>query len=147
MKRVPKYDLIKTGFVTPMTGEGEPLTGPQAAVGILRAMIVDEAQENVAVLALTAKRVVIGAQIVSTGTLTQSLAHPREVFRMAIQFNAAAIVIGHNHPSGDPAPSPDDDALTRRMREAADLLCIPLLDHVIVAENGTYSYAKNGWNR
>ena len=147
MKRIPKYDIVKTGFITPLVGEGEPLTGPQKTVEILRTMIVDEARENVAVLALNSRRVVIGAQIVSTGTLTQSLAHPREVFRMAIQLNAAAIVVGHNHPSGDPTPSPDDQALTRRLREAAEILGIPLVDHVIVAENETYSYAAHGWNR
>jgi DNA repair protein RadC len=109
-------------------------------------MIADNGTESVVVLALNARRAVIGAQVVSTGTLTQSLAHPREIFRMAIQLNAAAIVVGHNHPSGDPAPSPDDHALTRRLREAAEILGIPLVDHVIVADAGAcYSYAEHAW--
>ena len=137
--------VVKTGSIVPVFGDGEPIKGPAGAVDVLRALIGNEGLENVAVLALNARRTVIGAQVVSTGTLTQSLAHPREVFRMAIQLNAAAIVIGHNHPSGDSAPSPDDHALTRRLRECAEILGIPMIDHVIIGDGSQYSYAENGW--
>jgi DNA repair protein RadC len=75
------------------------------------------------------------------------LAHPREIFRTAIKLGAAAIVVGHNHPSGDPAPSPDDDRLTSQLRQAAEVLGIPLVDHVIMGERGTFSYAQQGWPR
>jgi len=85
------------------------------------------------------------------GTLTSSLAHPREVFRAAILANAAAIVATHNHPSGDPAPSAADVAVTRQLREAAKALDIDLLDHVICGDAkadprglGYYSFREAG---
>ena len=145
MKRIPMYEIKKTGSFAPTVGDGEPLRGPSGAAEILRQMIAAEGREEVWVMALNARRSIVGIQQVSAGTLTQSLAHPREVFRLAIQLNAVGIIVGHNHPSGDPAPGPDDNALTRRLRDAAEILGIPLIDHVIVAENGTYSYAENGW--
>jgi DNA repair protein RadC len=121
--------------------------GSNAALEALKPLLGGRQQEHMAVLALDARRRVLAAQLVSQGTLTQALAHPREVFRAAIKLGAAAIVVGHNHPSGDPSPSPDDDRLTRQLRQAAEVLAIPLLDHVIVGERGTFSYAVQGWPR
>jgi DNA repair protein RadC len=69
---------------------------------------------------------------VSEGTLTSSLVHPREFFRAAVRESAAAVIAVHNHPSGDPTPSPEDLEITRRLREAGRLLGVPLLDHVII---------------
>jgi len=128
-------------------GEGPraALAGPSAAVAVLRPLLLGLREEHVAVLALDARRRVLASEVVSQGTLTQSLAHPREIFRTAIKLGAAALVVGHNHPSGDPAPSPDDHALTRRLREAADILGIPLVDHIIVAQESCFSYAEKGW--
>jgi DNA repair protein RadC len=123
----------------------DALRGPAAAAAALRPLLLGRGQEHVAVLALDARRRVQAAELVSQGTLTQSLAHPREVFRTAIKLGAAGIVVGHNHPSGDPSPSPDDHALTRRLKEAAEILGIPLIDHIIVAESACHSYAENGW--
>ncbi|HTB23263.1 MAG TPA: DNA repair protein RadC [bacterium] len=121
------------------------LRGPGAACEALRALLGDSQQEQVAVLALDARRRVLAQEVVSQGTLTQSLAHPREIFRTAIKLGAAAVVVGHNHPSGDPAPSPDDHALTRRLRESAEILGIPLVDHIIVGRDGFHSYADTEW--
>jgi DNA repair protein RadC len=122
-----------------------PLAGPGASVAALRGLLDGRAQEHFAVLALDARRRILAAELVSRGTLTQAMAHPREVFRSAIKLGAAAVVVGHNHPSGDPAPSPDDHAVTRRLRQAAELLGVPLLDHVIVGQGRHYSYAEAGW--
>ena len=72
----------------------------------------------------------------SQGTLTASLVHPREVFRPALREGAAALVVAHNHPSGDPSPSAEDQEVTRRLVQAGALLGVPLLDHVVVAERG-----------
>ena len=72
---------------------------------------------------------------VSAGTLTSSLVHPREVFAASIRDGAAAVIVVHNHPSGDPEPSVEDVAVTKRLFEAGELLGIPLLDHVIVVEH------------
>ena len=76
---------------------------------------------------------------VTTGTLTASLVHPREVFRAAIREAAAALIVAHNHPSGDPEPSAEDVAVTERLRAAGELLGIPLQDHVIVGDESFVS--------
>lgn len=76
---------------------------------------------------------------ISEGTLTSALVHPREVYTCAVREAAAALIVVHNHPSGDPEPSEEDIAVTRRLGEAGVLLGIPLLDHVIVAEAGQVS--------
>ena len=93
----------------------------------------------------------IAKHLVTVGTLTSTLAHPREVFRAAILANAAAIVISHNHPSGDPSPSAADIQLTRQLKAASLTLDIPLLDHVIVGDakmdplgRGIYSFREAG---
>ena len=107
--------------------------------------------EHFIVLMLNRRNGLKGYQIVTTGTATSCLAHPREVFRAAIVASAAAIVCIHNHPSGDPAPSAADIQLTRQLREAAQTVDIGLLDHVIVGEirndpmhRGFYSFREAG---
>jgi DNA repair protein RadC len=82
---------------------------------------------------------------VSEGSLTASIVHPREVFAPAIRDGAAAMILVHNHPSGDPAPSSEDVALTRRLREAGELLGIRVLDHVIVGAETHFSFADSGY--
>ena len=79
------------------------------------------------------------AVAVSSGTLTTSLVHPREVFRAAVREAAACVIVAHNHPSGDPEPSPEDLEVTRRLRAAGELLGIPLQDHVILGERSFVS--------
>lgn len=123
----------------------QALGGPQAALEALKPLLAGRREEHIAVLALDARRRILAAQLVSQGCLTSAMAHPREVFRTAVKLGAAGIVVGHNHPSGDPSPSPEDHALTRRLREAAEVLGIPLLDHVIVGEGRAFSYAECAW--
>lgn len=89
-------------------------------------------RETLFVLSLDGRHRVTGCHRVSEGTLTMSLVHPREVFAVAIREAAAAIIVAHNHPSGDPEPSPQDLEVTRRLADAGRLLGIPLLDHVVV---------------
>ena len=81
---------------------------------------------------------------VSVGTLTASLVHPREVFRAAIRNAAAALLLVHHHPSGDPSPSPEDRSVTERLVAAGRLLGIRVVDHVIVAESGYFSFQEAG---
>jgi DNA repair protein RadC len=81
---------------------------------------------------------------VSVGSLNQSIVHPREVFKTALISNAAALVLIHNHPSGDPSPSSEDIAITRRLKEAGDLLGIKVVDHVIVGTDGMVSLLERG---
>jgi DNA repair protein RadC len=83
---------------------------------------------------------------VSEGTLTTALVHPREVFAPAIRLGAAALVLAHNHPSGDPTPSSEDVVLTERLRQAGELIGIRVLDHVVIGQAGYVSLAeREGW--
>lgn len=95
-------------------------------------------------LYLDARHRVVRRHTVSVGTLTASLVHPREVFGPAIRARAAALVVVHNHPSGDPEPSPEDCALTERLKDGAKLLGVDLLDHVVVARGGFVSFRERG---
>ena len=91
-------------------------------------------EERFIVVFLDARHRVTGSQIVSIGSLNASIVHPREVFRVAILHGAAAIILGHNHPSGDPTPSSDDMELTRRLVKSGELLGIKVLDHIIIGD-------------
>jgi DNA repair protein RadC len=95
--------------------------------------IKDKKQEHFAVLTLDGARRLIAARVVTIGTLTASLVHPREVFAPAIEDRAASIIIAHNHPSGSIEISRSDQEVTSRIREAGELLGIRLDDHIIVA--------------
>jgi DNA repair protein RadC len=95
-------------------------------------------------LLLDGRHRVTGDVLVSQGTLTASLVHPREVFRAAVRRSAAALVLVHNHPSGDPAPSAEDRQVTDRLVRAGELLGIRVLDHVVVAEGGYHSFTESG---
>jgi DNA repair protein RadC len=102
-------------------------------------------REYFVAVALDQKNKVIGIHTVSMGTLTASLVHPREFFKVPLLCNAAAVVAGHNHPSGNPAPSDDDRKTTDRLAGAGKLLGITLLDHVIIgAYPDYYSFSEQG---
>ncbi|WP_447602879.1 JAB domain-containing protein [Nitrospira sp. Nam80] len=103
-------------------------------------------REHFVICGLDAKHRIIGVNVVSTGSLTHTIVHPREIFKPLILMNAAACLCAHNHPSGDTAPSREDILLTKRVREAATLLGIPLLDHLILGDERYYSFADQGWH-
>jgi DNA repair protein RadC len=111
---------------------GVSLHSPRSVHRIFAALIGDSDRERFWALALDSKHSVIAAYEVSVGTLTTSLVHPREVFGPALRMGAAAVVVAHNHPSGDPSPSAEDEAVTQRLLAAGNLLGVPLLDHVVV---------------
>ena len=115
------------------------------AATILRPLFQGLDREQFLVACLDAKHAIIGVNVVSIGSLTLSIVHPREVFKPAILLNSAAIICAHNHPSGDPAPSADDRVLTDRLRQAGDLIGITILDHLILGDDRTYSFADQGW--
>jgi len=85
-------------------------------------------------LLLDTKAQFIGVITVSVGDLSSTLVNPREVFTPSIDANAASVIVAHNHPSGDPTPSPMDVAVTRRLREAGEVLGIELLDHIVIGD-------------
>jgi DNA repair protein RadC len=123
---------------------GRALDRPWDAASALMTLLQDEPAEVFAILCLTTKHRVIAYHEVSRGTLDSTLVHPRDVFQAALLANAAAIVAAHNHPSGDPTPSPDDVALTRRLVEAGDVMGIPVLDHIIIGDGRYYSFKEAG---
>jgi DNA repair protein RadC len=96
--------------------------------------------EQFGVMLLDTKHHLVKTTLVSIGTLDSSVAHPREIFRAAASAAAAAVVLFHNHPSGDPTPSQDDVALTRRMTAAGEIMGIPVVDHVILADTRYFSF-------
>ena len=122
-----------------------PLTTSVTAEAVLRPLFAGLDREQFLVCRLDAKHAIIGVNIVSIGSLTLAIIHPREVFKPLILMNAAAWIGVHNHPSGDPTPSQEDRVLTSRLRQGADLLGITLLDHLILADARCYSFADQGW--
>ncbi|MCK4979143.1 MAG: DNA repair protein RadC [Candidatus Delongbacteria bacterium] len=91
-------------------------------------------------LYLNTKNYVIHDEIISIGHLSGALVHPREVFKAAVEFSASSVIVVHNHPSGDPEPSKNDDKITQMIKEAGNIMNIPLTDHVIIGEDSYYSY-------
>jgi DNA repair protein RadC len=100
--------------------------------------LADESQEHFAAAYFDAKARHLGTKTVHVGTLTASIVGAREVFREAVRLGAASVIVAHNHPSGDPTPSPEDVEVTRHLAEAGRLLDIALLDHIVVGHNGAY---------
>ena len=115
-----------------MCTESEPLDNPEAVVRWLRVQDLLKEVETLQVLSLNTRRRFIRVDKIADGTLDTLLVHPREVFRKAIAANAAAVVLAHNHPSGDPTPSEADIKVTRDLIRAGQLLKIEVLDHVII---------------
>lgn len=101
-------------------------------------------REQFRIVLLDAKNHVLGVRIVSVGSLSSSIVHPREIFKEAIARSSAAIILVHNHPSGDPTPSQEDVEVTRRLVEAGRLLGIEVLDHVVVGDNRFVSFKEKG---
>lgn len=101
-------------------------------------------REEFLVIPLDGKNRAMGFHVVSVGTLTASLVHPREVYKLAILANAAAIILVHNHPSGDPTPSAEDIAITQRLKDAGEILGIRILDHVVIGDGRYVSFCDDG---
>jgi len=106
--------------------------------------LVQESKEHFMALHLDGKNRIVCFDRVSVGSLNQSIVHPREVFKSAILSSAAALILVHNHPTGDPTPSAEDLAITRRLSEVGDLVGIRVLDHVIVGDGEYLSFAERG---
>jgi DNA repair protein RadC len=115
------------------------IRGPDDVARVVGPKLRQETREHFLVLLLNARHEVMGRETVSVGSLNASIVHPREVFRPAVVASAAATVLVHNHPSGDPEPSEEDLSISKRLVEAGELLGISVLDHVIVASRGVVS--------
>ena len=117
---------------------------PQDGAAFLMPRLRYATKEQFLVILLNSKNKVIGTELVSEGSLTNSVVHPREVFLPAILQHAASICVAHNHPSGDPMPSIEDRQLTAVLLAAGQTLGIPLLDHLIIGDGAYYSFQEDG---
>jgi DNA repair protein RadC len=129
--------------ITRVVEDRPQLRTPKSVAEYLLPQFGSRAVEQFGVLSLDTKHRVLRASILSIGTLDASIVHPREVFREAMAAGAAALVLFHNHPSGDPEPSEDDVRLTERLMAAGILMGIDVLDHVVLAEVRYYSFREH----
>ena len=141
------FELVRRGFdVSPEDVRAKVVDSTEAAVEIFRrALALGEEQENLFVLPLDAKRHPLCEPICATrGTLDKSPVHSREVFKDAIRWGAHAVIVAHNHPSGDSTPSRDDVVVTKRLVEASAVIGIALLDHIVIGRGSHVSLRESG---
>jgi DNA repair protein RadC len=125
------------------SGRRPAVSTPEDVVALCAPQLRGLDKEHFWSLALNTKNQLVRLSEVSVGSLNASIVHPRELFKDAVRVSAAAIVVVHNHPSGDPTPSGADIQLTRRLAKAGDVLGIELLDHVIIGDGGGHSSLRD----
>lgn len=124
--------------------KNEIVHGPEDAAHFAMPRFLFERREHFATLLLNTKNHILGMPDISVGSLSASIVHPREVFRAAIDYAAASIILVHNHPSGDPSPSREDISVTTRLVKAGNIMDIPVLDHIIIGDNSFISLKEEG---
>lgn len=124
---------------------GRALTSPREVFNHLQALLADYEHEVFALLMLDSRHRVISFQEIFRGTLDGASVYPREIVKIALEHNAAAMILVHNHPSGDPEPSQADHNLTHKLRDALNLVGVRTLDHVVVGREGCVSLAEQGY--
>jgi DNA repair protein RadC len=125
-------------------GESSTIHGPADVHARMGPRLRDLPQEEFHVLLLDVRHRVIREVMATRGTLDASLIHPREVFRLAILERGAGVILVHNHPSGDPTPSPEDRRVTRQLADAGTAVGIPVLDHVVIGDGRYVSFSEAG---
>jgi len=123
---------------------GRRIRGPADVHGLFGPRLRHLLQEEFHVILLDARHRLLATSLVTRGTADASLVHAREVFRGALQEGATAVILVHNHPSGDPSPSPEDRVVTRQLAQAGGVVGVPVLDHVIVGDGRYVSLAEEG---
>ncbi|SEK35848.1 DNA repair protein RadC [Kosakonia sacchari] len=124
---------------------GVPFTSTSATRDWLRLHLAALEREVFMMLYLDNQHRLIAHEILFTGTISSTEVHPREAVKRALYFNAAAVIVAHNHPSGDPTPSQADRSITQRLIQALGLVDIRLLDHLVVGGMDIVSFAERGW--
>lgn len=124
---------------------GRSLTSPKAVFNHLQTLLGDYEHEVFALLLLDSKHRILAFQELFRGTLDAAGVYPREVVKICLEFNAAAVILVHNHPSGDPEPSQVDRTLTHKLQDALSLIDIRTLDHIVVGSEGCVSMAEHGY--
>ncbi len=133
--------LVRETSAVPMPEGGNKASGPADVARIMEALYGSSPVENFVAFVLNARHEVTSIVPITVGILDASLVHPREVYRAAILGNAAAIILAHNHPSGDWTASKEDHTVTTMLERAGEVLGIPCLDHVVVGRGGFTSLA------
>ena len=123
---------------------GRPVVNCPSDVVSVLSDIRDEQREHFLCLCLNARHQLIHKEVVSIGSLSATIVHPREVFQMAIEHSAASLILAHNHPSGEVSPSRDDIDLTGRLVQAGAIMGIDILDHIIISADGFLSLKEEG---
>ena len=114
------------------------ITSPQDIADVFIPLLKDELKERFIVVCLNSANKIIKFDTISVGNLNSSIVHPREVFKTAIENSSASIILVHNHPSGNPDPSGEDIAITKKLSESGKIMDIPVFDHIIIA-GGKYT--------
>ena len=118
---------------------------PKDSYNLLKYFLEDKDREYFIVAALDIKNQPVSVHVCHVGSLNACIVHPREVMKSAILSNAASIIVGHNHPSGHTTPSEEDHKVTKRLKEAGEILGIELLDHIIVGTDSYLSFNEKGY--
>jgi DNA repair protein RadC len=119
------------------------LSCPQDVAEFLMPRLRYAVKEQFIVILLNGKNKVVGTEVISEGSLSSSVVHPREVYASALLHHAAAIMVAHNHPSGDPKPSDEDREITSLLAQSGKVLGIPLVDHIVIGDGTYYSFLEN----
>ena len=144
---VTEADILQMARQLAMSrlSKGRALTDPKQVFSHLQTLLQYHEHEVFALLLLDTKHRVISFRELFRGTIDGASVYPREVVKIALEQNAAAVILVHNHPSGDPEPSQADRSLTRTLREALNLIGVRTLDHIIVGSDGCKSLAEQGY--
>ena len=141
---VTEADILQMAQQLAMSrlSKGRALTEPRQVFSHLQTLLQYHEYEVFAVLLLDSKHRVIGFRELFRGTLDGASVYPREVVKIALEHNAAAVILVHNHPSGDPTPSPDDIQMTKRICKALDAIDVALSDHLVIGRKGYISFRE-----
>lgn len=142
--KIPRYQISLVRENSAEAWEPIRITKPHDIVKALQPYFDKLDREVFLTLQLDAKNKIIGHYTASVGTVSGVLVHPREVFKAAILQNASKIICAHNHPSGDPEPSPEDLEITKKLKQAGDILGIEVLDHIIIGDGVHMSLRSEG---
>lgn len=139
-----KYDTLTPSMLAELTSAyGKPADGPDEIAALIAPFgLLD--REAFLVVSLDAKNKVLSIEVVHLGCLSKTIVGTREVFRAALRANASSIIVAHNHPSGDPTPSPEDIEVTKSMVDAGIMLDIPVIDHLILVDSDFTSLKRRG---
>ena len=139
---VAAFEIGKRTAVQSKWFSEKKISSPQDIAHIFIPLLKDELHEHFYVVCLNSANKIIRSELISTGSLDSSIVHPREVFKVAIEYSAKSIILVHNHPSGNSEPSNEDISITKKLVEVSKLMEIPIYDHLIIAEKGYTSFVE-----